>query len=328
MPFPIEALLFVFLLIIAVDIAREQDLFAAAMLTGVFSLVSAGLFVLVDAVDVAFTEAAVGAGFSTVLLLGALSLSAEREKQGSARPGPFVVVIVTGAALFYGTLDLPAYGDPAAPIHQHLGSDFLSREGAAFQAHASHGDTHGGAHGSDQGTHGAGHHGAADEPHHGGPGVGPSHGHGDSHRALSKPSGAAHTGAHPGHGDEHAGHGDGHAAHGEHHGGLVFDYDAARASAEARLGEGIPTHRGPGLQTRSSLKEAIGIQNAVTSILGSYRGYDTLGETTVIFTACIGVMLLLGGPRRRDEEAGAPEEVSAMVDGSDPETSDDGEAGA
>jgi multicomponent Na+:H+ antiporter subunit B len=39
--------------------------------------------------------------------------------------------------------------------------------------------------------------------------------------------------------------------------------------------------------------EAIGIPNVVTSVLASYRGYDTLGELVVILTAGIGVMLLL-----------------------------------
>jgi multicomponent Na+:H+ antiporter subunit B len=37
----------------------------------------------------------------------------------------------------------------------------------------------------------------------------------------------------------------------------------------------------------------------VTSVLADYRGFDTLGETTVIFTAGVGVMLLLLGARRR-----------------------------
>jgi multicomponent Na+:H+ antiporter subunit B len=35
----------------------------------------------------------------------------------------------------------------------------------------------------------------------------------------------------------------------------------------------------------------------VTAILASYRGYDTWGEVTVIFTACVGVLMLLGGAR-------------------------------
>ncbi len=38
----------------------------------------------------------------------------------------------------------------------------------------------------------------------------------------------------------------------------------------------------------------IAVPNLVTSILASYRGYDTFGETTVIFTAGIGVLMLLG----------------------------------
>jgi multicomponent Na+:H+ antiporter subunit B len=43
----------------------------------------------------------------------------------------------------------------------------------------------------------------------------------------------------------------------------------------------------------------IGVPNIVTSVLASYRGYDTLGETVVIFTAAIGVMILLGRGRDR-----------------------------
>ena len=38
----------------------------------------------------------------------------------------------------------------------------------------------------------------------------------------------------------------------------------------------------------------IGVPNMVTSVLASYRGYDTLGETTVIFTAGLGLLLLIG----------------------------------
>ncbi len=37
----------------------------------------------------------------------------------------------------------------------------------------------------------------------------------------------------------------------------------------------------------------------VTGVLAVFRGYDTLGETTVIFTGGVGVMLLLRGRRKR-----------------------------
>ncbi len=40
-------------------------------------------------------------------------------------------------------------------------------------------------------------------------------------------------------------------------------------------------------------EEETGVPNIVTAVLASYRGYDTLGETTVIFTAGVAVLLLL-----------------------------------
>ena len=176
---PIEFLLMAFLAVTAVVISRLSHLFAAAMLTGMFSLLSAGLFTLMDAVDVAFTEAAVGAGVSTILILGTLSLTSREEKTRPIRILPFVIVLLTGAALFVGTLDMPAYGDPQAPIHTYLESDYI------------------------QGT-----------------------------------------------------------------------------------------------------QEEFGIPNIVTAVLTSYRGYDTLGETAVIFTAAVGIMALLVGGRGRGESVG------------------------
>ena len=41
-----------------------------------------------------------------------------------------IVVVLTGAALIYGTLDLAQYGDPNAPIHQHVAPVYLA-EGMA-----------------------------------------------------------------------------------------------------------------------------------------------------------------------------------------------------
>ncbi len=175
---PVELLLMLLLLATVVVVARLEDLFAAAMLTGIASLLAAGLFVLMDAVDVAFTEAAVGAGISTVLFLGALSLTSRRERQGRTRIAPLIIVVATGAVLIYGTWDMPAYGDPDAVIHHYLAPDLIAET-----------------------------------------------------------------------------------------------------------------------------EEKIHIPNIVTAILASFRGYDTLGEVTVIFTAGVGVALLLGGlSRRRKEE--------------------------
>jgi multicomponent Na+:H+ antiporter subunit B len=221
MPFPIEILLFGFLIAVGIAVVLLEDLFAAAMLTGMFSLLSASLFTLMDAVDVAFTEAAVGAGISTVLVLGTLALTHNREKSPQPQPLPILIVLVTGAALIYGTLDMPAWGDPSAPIH--AGEHSISRQIIAIEAEA----------------YSAQH--AAADPLKTGDGL-----------ASADP------------GEDHSG----------------SDHDTSGG-------------HGP---------KAVGLPNIVTSILASYRGYDTLGETGVIFTAGVGVMLLLGSTRRREED--------------------------
>lgn len=176
-----------FLAITAVFMIRLRHLFAVVMLSGVFSLLSAGLLVMLDAVDVAFTEAAVGAGISTVLMLGTMTLTARREKVPAQMPVlPLIIVFITGAALVYGSFDMPAFGDPDAPIHGHVVPRYI--EGATTE---------------------------------------------------------------------------------------------------------------------------IGVPNIVTGILASYRGFDTLGEVAVVFTAGIGVLLLLsagGGAGRRGGKEQEPGE--------------------
>lgn len=147
------------------------------MMTGIYSLVSAGFFVVTDAVDVAFTEASVGAGISTLLLLSTLTLTGRYESPSRHQSlVALIVVTVTGALLLYGIVDMPLYGSAETPVSTHLNPYFIEKSG-----------------------------------------------------------------------------------------------------------------------------EEIGIPNIVTSVLASYRGFDTFGETVVIFTAGIGVLTLLGFKRRKDE---------------------------
>lgn len=181
----INVTLLAFLAITAIAILRMTSLFAIIMLFGIFSLLSAGLFVVMDAADVAFTEAAVGAGISTVLMLTTLALTKDHEEKRPLghRPWlPLCVVVVTGAALVYGTIDIPGFGNPAAPAHTHV---------APYYIEQSMPDT--------------------------------------------------------------------------------------------------------------------GVPNMVTAVLASYRGFDTLGETAVVFTAGIAVLLLIGG-RRSKQTKKAPAE--------------------
>jgi len=166
------------LAVVAFAVVRLKSLVAAVMLAGIYSLLAAGVFVMLDAVDVAFTEAAVGAGVTTVLLLGTVALAGHREKATMrTRFGPLILVAATGAALIYGTFEMPRFGDPEAPANLHVAPHYIEL---------------------------------------------------------------------------------------------------------APIETGVP--------------------NMVTAVLASYRGYDTLGEVTVIFIAGIGVLLLLGGRREGPRE--------------------------
>jgi len=151
-------------------LVRLRNLFTVVMLTGIYSLFAAALYVVMDAVDVAFTEAAVGAGISTVLMLGTLSMTTDEEKvHKGISPLALLLVFATGGVLIYGTFDMPRYGDANAPIHQHVGNRYIEKSG-----------------------------------------------------------------------------------------------------------------------------KEVGPPNIVTSVLASYRGYDTLGETAVVFTAAVGVLVIIG----------------------------------
>ncbi|OXM75143.1 MULTISPECIES: DUF4040 domain-containing protein [Amycolatopsis] len=109
------------LLSTALAIGRIRALYEATMLTALLSLVTACLFVLLDAVDVAFTEAAVGVGISTVLLVGVLALTRSREAVTPRRrhlPGA-VAVALAGGTLVYAGQDLPGFGAAGTPVQTH-----------------------------------------------------------------------------------------------------------------------------------------------------------------------------------------------------------------
>ena len=111
----------------AIAMLRMRDLFAVVMLSGIYSLISASLFLDLDAVDVAFTEAAVGAGISTLLMLATLKLVGRFENKSRYKPALALgVVLVTGALLIYGTLDMPHFGLADAPAHLHVAPRYIN----------------------------------------------------------------------------------------------------------------------------------------------------------------------------------------------------------
>lgn len=162
---------------VTIAIVVQRSLFGVVILASIYSFLMASVLIVLDAVDVAMTEASVGAGVSTVILLATLHLIKTTEMRPVRRRLlPLFVSLGTGAVIVWGTLVLPPFGTADAIIHQHVVPRYLA----------------------------------------------------------------------------------------------------------------------------DTIKDT-NVPNVVTSVLADYRGYDTLGETTVIFTAGIGVMLLLRGARRRNQ---------------------------
>ncbi|MEM0943291.1 MAG: hydrogenase subunit MbhD domain-containing protein, partial [Pseudomonadota bacterium] len=92
------------LAVVTVGIIRVRNLFAVVVLAGAYSFLMASVMVVLDAVDVAMTEASVGAGISTVLALAALYLTKVHEAEPRySNILPLGVAIGTGAVLIWGT---------------------------------------------------------------------------------------------------------------------------------------------------------------------------------------------------------------------------------
>ncbi len=127
-------LLVALLIALALALTRLTSLLAVAILTGAYSFIMAVVFTLLHAVDVAFTEAAVGAGITLTLLLAAISLTSRDEApaHGKVRERllALTVALATGTALVAATFEMPALGDPNAPVHLHVGDRYIA-EGPA-----------------------------------------------------------------------------------------------------------------------------------------------------------------------------------------------------
>ncbi|WP_237061506.1 MULTISPECIES: DUF4040 domain-containing protein [Microbulbifer] len=122
----LDIVLLSLLLTTAVAIAWTRDLFSAAMLAGIYGLLSASFFMTMGAVDVAFTEAAVGAGISPLLILATLALCGRKQRSDRKRALLALGLVATvGALLVAATLDMPAFGDPAAPAQTHVAPRYI-----------------------------------------------------------------------------------------------------------------------------------------------------------------------------------------------------------
>lgn len=124
----IIATLLTLMAVLTIGVAVQRNLFSVVILSGIYSFLMATVLVALDAVDVGMTEASVGAGISTVLLLGALTLCGGEEAKPLSRPWlPLLFAVVIVGALVYGTLGLPRFADPNAPIHVVVAPRYLNQ---------------------------------------------------------------------------------------------------------------------------------------------------------------------------------------------------------
>ena len=115
------------LAITTIAIVRVRNLFAVVVLNGIYSFLIATVMLVLDAADVALTEASVGAGVGTVLLLGTLYLTKVEEAPPSHSVAlPLFFAVVTGAVLIFGVTGTPPFGSPDNPVHV-LGPDYIGR---------------------------------------------------------------------------------------------------------------------------------------------------------------------------------------------------------
>ena len=80
MPWQIDLLILTLVIIVGIGAITVKDLLSAAILFGAYSFMMCLLWSVMGAVDVAFTEASVGAGVSTVLFVATVFRTSRRTK--------------------------------------------------------------------------------------------------------------------------------------------------------------------------------------------------------------------------------------------------------
>ena len=112
---------------------RNKRLIAIVALSGAYSLTAAAIFVNMDAVDVAFTEAAVGSGISTILFLAALRYLPVEEAHETRYPiWSLALCVIVGVLLIIAAFALPEFGDPNAPAHVHVAPRYIAESYPLF----------------------------------------------------------------------------------------------------------------------------------------------------------------------------------------------------
>ena len=122
----INMVLLTLLAAVTLGIVQLRNLFAVVILGGIYSFLMASVMIVLDAIDVAMTEASVGAGVSTVLFLATLYLTKTEEMAPSHTPLiPLFVAVATGFVLVIGSFALPPFGSADTPANTHIAPYYI-----------------------------------------------------------------------------------------------------------------------------------------------------------------------------------------------------------
>lgn len=77
----LDIALMIFLVVLALSAVLSKDLVISAVILSAYSLIMAIVWLEMNAPDVAFTEAVVGGGVTTVILIGAIAKTGRRERR-------------------------------------------------------------------------------------------------------------------------------------------------------------------------------------------------------------------------------------------------------
>lgn len=108
-----------------------KDLLSAAIIFGAYSFLMCLLWTEMGAVDVAFTEASVGAGVSTILFIAAAFrttriVKARRRGRFSSKVVGFSAALIMGLVLFAAESNFPGFADPNSPASLHLSPYYIT----------------------------------------------------------------------------------------------------------------------------------------------------------------------------------------------------------
>lgn len=113
---PFGLVLFVFVLVMALAAALLQDILAVIIISGAYSLGMALFYAFLLAPDVAMTEAAIGAGVTTLLLLLTVARTVRQDHERVIERPNVPALLVCGAfllVLLATVAEFPVVGDPA-----------------------------------------------------------------------------------------------------------------------------------------------------------------------------------------------------------------------